>query len=158
MKLEKWLEPWDLIKLEINAGFLKMEWNPQTADKDAAWDLYFELLTRITTQPLPDTHGDEKAALESVYQLFPLTRAVLLRHGRGCVNFFKIAVVVLNQIVRPFTTEWHRAALKGAFDDPEKCKRFRHELSAKQQQLRQYASMLAAMAGVEDLTEIEKTD
>lgn len=56
--------------LKINAGFLNMEWPPKDRDRDAAWDLYVELLTRITTQNLQPDHGDEKTALDRVYALF----------------------------------------------------------------------------------------
>ena len=51
MKWAKWLENWDMTSLKISAPFLEMEWNPAEPDKDAAWELYIELLTRITTQP-----------------------------------------------------------------------------------------------------------
>jgi len=63
MKWKKWLENWDMTSLQIKTPFLEMEFQPQNADKDAAWDLYIELLTRITTQPLPKEHGDEQTAL-----------------------------------------------------------------------------------------------
>ncbi len=39
---------------------LERDWAPQEADKDAAWDMYVELLTRITTQPLSGEDGLEK--------------------------------------------------------------------------------------------------
>ena len=42
-------------------------------DKDAAWELYIEMLTRITTQALPAEEGDEQTALDSVYSLFRTT-------------------------------------------------------------------------------------
>jgi hypothetical protein len=48
-----------------------MEWEPQDKDKNAAWELYIELLTRITTQPLAQTHGDEEMALKSIHTIFP---------------------------------------------------------------------------------------
>ncbi len=99
MKLRKWLENWDMTKLKIKMPFLEAEWEVQEKDKDAAWELYIELLTRIATQPLPSEHGDEKTALKSVYSLFDLTRTTIKHHGRDCINFTKIAVVVLNQIV-----------------------------------------------------------
>ncbi len=156
MKLRKWLDNWDMVSLKINAKFLEMEWQPQTADQDAAWDLYIELLTRITTQPLPESHGNEKTALESVYRLFPLTREIIRQHGRDCSSFTKIAIVVLNQVVRPFTAKWHRLSLEGALDDPARCAEFREDLTFKQQQLREYTRMLADMAGVEDLTSLEE--
>lgn len=155
MKLRKWLENWDMTKLKITMPFLEAEWQVQEKDKDAAWELYIELLTRIATQPLPSEHGDEKTALESVYSLFGLTRATIKNHGRDCVNFTKIAVVVLNQIVRPFTAKWHKLSIAGTFNDPERQKEFRKELEALQVDLRKYTKMLADMAGVEDLTELE---
>ncbi len=155
MKLRKWLENWDMTKLKITIPFLEAEWQVQEKDKDAAWELYIELLTRIATQPLPVEHGDEKTALESVYSLFGLTRATIKNHGRDCINFTKIAVVVLNQIVRPFTAKWHKLALAGAFKDHHKCQEFRKELEALQVDLRTYTKMLSDMAGVEDLTELE---
>jgi len=60
MKLKEWLEPWSMTSLKINTHFLEMEWKPQDEDMDAAWELYVELLTRITTQYLSPEHGDEK--------------------------------------------------------------------------------------------------
>jgi hypothetical protein len=156
MKLRKWLENWDMTKLKITAPFLEAEWQAQEKDKDAAWELYIELLTRISTQPLPVEHGDEKTALESVYNLFGLTRATIKNHGRDCINFTRIAVVVLNQIVRPFTAKWHKLSIEGAFKEPQKCQEFRKELEALQVDLRIYTKMLADMAGVEDLTQLEE--
>ncbi len=155
MKWKKWLENWDMTSLKINLKFLEMNWEPRDPDRTAAWELYIDLLTRITTQPLPAEHGDEATALKSVYSLFPLTREIIRRNGRDCVEFTKLAVVVLNQIVRPFTAKWHRLSLTGAFDNSTQCNVFRAELSQLQQRLRVYAKMLAEMAGVEDLTELE---
>jgi hypothetical protein len=154
MKLRKWFENWDLTKLQIKAGFLEMEWEPQEKDREAAWELYVEMLTRIITQPLPEKHGDEKTALDSVYALFGITREILRRKGRECAQFTKIAVIVLNQIVRPFTAKWHGLSLAGAFDNAEKQAEFRKDLSALQKDLRNYSRLLAEIAQVEDLTDI----
>ena len=118
MKWSQWLENWDMTSLKISAPFLEMEWNPAEPDKDAAWELYIELLTRITTQPLSAEDGDEETALKSVYSLFDLTRSIIKSHGRDCKEFTKIAIVVLNQIIRPFTAKWHKQSLAGAFERP----------------------------------------
>ena len=158
MKWRKWLENWDMTYLKINVKFLEMEWQPQNADKDAAWEMYIELLTRITTQPLPDEQGDEQAALDSIYSLFPATREIIRRHGRDCNEFTKIAVVVLNQVVRPFTAKWHRRSLANAFGDSTQRAQFRRELSDLRDSLKRYSHMLADMAGVEDLTDLEAVD
>lgn len=154
MKLRKWLENWDLNGLKINLGFLETEWQPQEKDREAAWELYIEMLTRIVTQPLPAEHGDEKTALDSVHALFGITREILKRKGRESVQFSKIAVVVLNQVVRPFTAKWHKLALSGAFCDELRQTEFRRELADIQVVLRNYAQALADIAEVEDLTSL----
>ena len=150
-----WLKKWQMDSLKISLPYLQMEWKPQDADKNAAWELYIELLTRITTQPLPLKHGDEKTALDSIYSLFGLTRSIIKSHKRGCIEFTKIAIIVLNQIIRPFTAKWHRISIEKGFKDAKSCKNFRKELFQLQKQLCIYTKMLANMAGVEDLTEIE---
>jgi hypothetical protein len=155
MKWRKWLENWGMTSLKIKTPFLDMEWKPQDEDKAAAWELYIELLTRITTQSLEESHGNEKTALESVYALFPLTRQVIKNNGRGCIEFTKIAIIVLNQVIRPFTAKWHKLSTEGVFEHSEMCSEFRNELKQLQISLKIYIKMLADMAEVEDLTEFE---
>lgn len=156
MKFKEWLDSWSMTSLKIKAHFLEMEWKPQDVDKDAAWELYIELLTRITTQYLSPDDGDEKTALESVHSLFGLTRDIIKRKGRHCTQFTKVAIAVLNQIVRPFTAKWHKLSMAKAFEDPQQCQQFRKELASLQEVLRRYTRMLADLADVEDLTELEK--
>lgn len=158
MKWRKWLENWDMTSLKINLKFLEMEWQPKEPDKSAAWELYIEMLTRITTQRLQPDHGDEKTALDSIHNLFSLTREIIKRHGRDCIEFTKIAIVILNQVVRPFTAKWHKLSLEDAFSNKKKCLTFRKELEKLQIDLCNYTRMLANMAGVEDLTNLENTD
>lgn len=148
--VQSWLERWGLT-IALKPPFAEVKWQPKSADQDAAWALYVEMVTRIITQPLPDQDGDEKTALESVASLFPTTREVLKSHGRGAEQFAKIAILVLNQIVRPFTAHWHKKSLAGAFKTPEGCKEFRTALTELQGKLRSYVSALADLAGVEDL-------
>ena len=68
-----------------------------------------------------------------------------------------IAIPVLNQIVRPFAAKWHKECLAGAFEHESNRKVFRDELEILQNELRNYNSMLAEIAGVEDLTNLELT-
>lgn len=158
MNLSDFLEKWGMKSLKITPPFLQMEWTPKTADKNAAWALYIELLTRITTQPLPVDHGDEQTALDSVYSLFAITREVIKEQGPDCINFAKIAIVVLNQVIRPFTAKWHRKSLAGDFEHDSERAIFREELAALQGELRKYSRMLADIAGVEDLTVLEEME
>ena len=125
-------------------------------NKDAAWAMYVQMLTRITTQPLPDEHGDEQTALDSVYSLFETTRDILTEYGRESPEFSKLAVLILNQKVRPFTAKWHVPSIEGAFKDTEKCVEFRKDLADRQEILRGYMQALAALAGVEDFTDISE--
>jgi hypothetical protein len=156
MKLRDWLANWNLSSLKFSVGFLDAEWRPDDQDRLAAWDLYVEMLTRIVTQPLPDADGDEKTALDSVHSLFATTRAILKERGPGAVQFAKLAIVVLNQMVRPFTAKWHKLSLAGAFAKTAPCAEFRNDLAALQKRLLAYARALANVAGVEDLTRLEE--
>lgn len=158
MKMRDFLEKWGLAGLKIKLGFLEGEFSPTDPDRAAAWDLYVELLTRITTQYLPPDAGDEKTALDSVYAIFPLTREILKKHGSGSGEFAKLAIPVLNQVVRPFTAKWHRLSLAKAFESEQQCGQFRGDLDKLQLQLRRYTRALAAMADVEDLTSLEAVD
>jgi len=156
MKRRAFLEKWGLSGLKIKAGFLEGEFAPNDPDREAAWELYIELLTRVTTQSLLPEEGDEKAALDSIHATFPLTREILRRRGSGCGEFAKLAIPVLNQVIRPFTAKWHRLSLASAFSDPKKCAEFRDDLTALQPYLRSYTAALADMAAVEDLTNLEQ--
>jgi hypothetical protein len=156
MKRRDFLEKWGMSSLKLNLGFLEGEFAPRDPDRAAAWELYIELLTRVATQYLPPEDGDEKTALDSVYAIFKETREILRRHGSGCGEFAKLAIPVLNQIIRPFTAKWHRLSLTGAFHDATRCREFRAELAALQPSLRDYTRALAAMAAVEDLTTLER--
>jgi len=155
MKVNEWFKKWSLTSLKINAQFLEVELNFQVADKKAAWELYVELLTRITTQPLPSEDGDEETALKSVFSLFGITREILKKYGTESIEFAKIAIIILNQIVRPFTAKWHKLSLKSAFDDKERCLEFRKDLEMIQGSLKKYAKMLSEIAEVEDITELQ---
>ena len=148
--------------VDFSDKFLKQKRNPEKNhntesypmdnNRKAAWDLYVEMATRITTQPLDPEHGDEKTALDSVYSLFQTTRDILIKQGPDCVVSAKIAIEILNQKVRPFTAKWHRKSLAGAFDNPDECGKFRAELETLQEILRAYTCTLAVLAGLEDIT------
>ena len=116
MNLSQKFRRFHLEKVRLNTALVRADITFVDDDRDAAWELYIEMLTRIVTQPLPSESGDEATALDSVYSLFGITREILRRRGRRTVQFSKVAIPVLNQIVRPFTAKWHRESLAGAFD------------------------------------------
>lgn len=144
-----------LTSIRLNAGIVQADITLNSADKDAAWEMYVEMLTRIVTQPLPEDAGDEKTALESVHALFPIAREVLRQHGRQTSQFSKVIIPVLNQVVRPFTAKWHRKGCFGAFEDEDIRREFRSDLRGLLADMRNCNRMLAEIAGVEDLTDLE---
>lgn len=138
----------------FDAKFLKATIKFNENDKEAAWELYIELITRIATQKIPHDSGDEKAALDSIYSLFTVTRDILKQKGRKCIEFSKLAVIILNHRVRPFTAKWHKQCLDDAFKNTNACLKFRTELEELQDQLIIYAGLLAELAEVENLLEL----
>ncbi len=156
--LKSLFEKYHLENIKLNAIVLKGEVRITDVGRNAAWELYVEMLTRVVTQPLPSEDGDDGTALDSVYSLFPTTREILRRHGPKAAQFAKIAIPILNQKVRPFTAKWHRLSVAGAFDDEDRRTEFRGELKALQATLRDYNRMLAEIAGVEDMTDLENIE
>ena len=155
MKKREFLEKWGLSKLKLNLGFLETEFAPNDADREAAWELYVELLTRVGTQPLPSYEGTEQAALKSIYSLFSTTREILRRRGSGCGEFAKLAIPVLNQILRPFTAKWHLHESNGNLSSRDLANLFRSDLNALSTDLKHVAQSLADMAQIEDITNLE---
>ena len=149
---------WGLSSVKLNLKFAELEFTPNHDDEIASWEMYVELITRITTQPLLEDSGDEATALESVYKMFAITRDILKIHGHKCNAFTKIAIIVLNQIIRPFTAKWHKRSKDNALNTPEEKNNFRRELELLQKELRNYSKMLADVAKVEDLTDITLED
>lgn len=81
------------------------------AQMRAAWSLYVEYATRISTQRLESGMGSIREALHSLHALFDITRAVLKQEGPGVAegpnSIGPLAIKILNEGVRPFLVEWH---------------------------------------------------
>lgn len=137
-------------------GIFDLEIKYTDVDRQAAWDLYIELITRITTQPLDEESGNEQTALDSVFGIFKLTRDILHKTGPKAANFAKVAVLVLNKVIRPFTAKWHKLSMANAFQDEEERKAFRADLKALQENILTYTDILSAIAGLDE--NIERLD
>ena len=93
------------VKLSLPLLEISGTWEPNTAERQAPWELYVELITRITVVPLGDDEGLLREALTGLYSMFPTTRDVLRRHGPelatpkpdGQYNLGYLAVAMLNQ-------------------------------------------------------------
>ena len=158
MNFKELFTKWGLSKVSLNIKFANLEFIPNTNDEIAAWEMYVELVTRITTQKLSDDSGDETTALKSVYSMFAITRSILKSHGRECSVFTKIAIIILNQVIRPFTAKWHKQIVDCCLETYDEKIEFRRELVVLQKDLRNYSKLLAEIAKVEDLTDITFED
>ena len=138
VKFGELFRQWSLTGIKLNTKFAELEFSPTDDDQTAAWEMYVEL-TRIDA-------------------VVGRTRSRLKEKGRTATNFTKIAVIILNQIIRPFTAKWHKKKTEHAFNNPTECLNFRTELKELQIQLIQYTKLLANMAKVEDLTEIDRSE
>jgi len=121
-------------------------WQPAEADRRAAWSLYTEMRTRISTQPLHYRAGIEKTALESIVQLFRLTRELLRSHGPECRHFATVCVEVLNVQIRPFTAKWHKLLESGMLESDDGRHQFRGGLLTLQEVLCDFQRFLALLA------------
>lgn len=103
------------IGLPFGVGEIGGEWEPDEAERKAAWDMYVELITRVTVVELGSDEGLLREALTSYYSLFGTTRQIMKDGGPdvarpkndGTVSFGHLAVGVLNQALRPLLAKWH---------------------------------------------------
>lgn len=151
-------------------GGIEGTWEPDTAERDAAWELYVELVTRVAVQPLHADDGRSREALTSFYQLFAITRDILRRYGpviaRGGpkrITFGRIAVAMLNGAVRPVLATWHPLLMSYEEQRPpnvdpvtherawERHGELRAEIDRTRVVLTEIATLLADVAGVDSL-------
>ncbi|MGV9315511.1 hypothetical protein ACWDR0_25505 [Streptomyces sp. NPDC003691] len=160
------------VKLAIPlVGEISGVWEPDEAERDAAWELYVELATRISVVELDENEGLLREALSSLYTVFGTTRDILRRYGpavaprvpAGQVTFGALAVTVLNLCVRPLLSKWHplltaHESLRSDLVDPVAHERrwarsaeLREELEGVRRVMLALADALNEVAGVGDL-------
>lgn len=134
--------------------------------QQAAWKLFVESVTRISTQPLTENSGLLREALTSLYGLFAVTRELLLqtqpstRAGRD-PTVEHLAIAMLNNELRPFLSRWHPALREWETahpDEPEtlwqQAAECRAELASMQQHLEEYVLGFGRLAGLPNSQEI----
>lgn len=159
--------PLQEVGVELGWGPAKLsgKWTPDRAERDAAWELYVELVTRITVVPLVPGEGILREALSSLYTLFDTTRVVLKKYGpaiarepkSGEYRLGHLAIWILNAALRPVLAKWHpelqrwealRPQDKAVGDHElawERSEEFREELERLRVLLVDYARILAAV-------------
>lgn len=101
----------------LKIPFLGLEgnWDVDDHQRKAAWEIYVELITRVTVVELKKEEGILREALNSFYSLFNTTRDILKRYGptiavaakSGDMTLGHVAVGVLNKVLRPLLAKWH---------------------------------------------------
>ena len=104
------------VKLNIPyIGGIEGNWEPDEDEKRAAWEMYVELVTRISVVELKPNEGILREALTSLYSIFDTTRKILRSYGPsvakpkgdGELSFGFIAIAILNGVLRPILAKWH---------------------------------------------------
>lgn len=160
------------VKLSVPfVGEVSGVWEPVDAERSAAWELYVELVTRVTVVELRPDEGLLREALSSLYSLFGTARDILRRYGPdiaprrtgGRLSFGELSVTVLNGVLRPILARWHPALT--AYEsrrppeiDPvawerawERADELRQVLTEARDSLKQLSAVLAEVAGAADL-------
>lgn len=106
---------------EVNVGLdlrvfkIEGKWVPSEDERNAAWEMYVELITRISVAELKADEGLLREALDSLYSLFGTTRQILRNHGpsvaqpkgEGKLAFGHLSIAILNRVLRPVLAKWH---------------------------------------------------
>ena len=103
------------VNLKLGPITVSKTWKPHDKEREAAWEMYVELVTRISVQELHKDEGLLREALTSLHSLFQTTRDILREYGpiigrpkeTGDTCFGFIALSVLNQSLRPLLAKWH---------------------------------------------------
>jgi hypothetical protein len=159
------------VGLQLGVISLKGTWQPSDAERRAAWQLYVELITRVSVVPL--RHGVLREALTSYYSLFAASRDILREAGPevaepkpdGQYNFGFLTVALLNFALRPVLSYWHPELSAWESTRPADVSTVEHERAwPREAELRdtleqtrvvttQYATLLGTACGVPDLRE-----
>jgi hypothetical protein len=101
----------------ISIPFLGLSgnWEVDDQQRKAAWEIYVELVTRVTVVELKQDEGIIREAMNSFYSLFNTTREILKRYGpsiamtaeKSDMTLGHVAIGVLNKMLRPLLARWH---------------------------------------------------
>ena len=160
-------------KVSVKLPFLGIqgEWKVDEEQKKAAWEIYVELVTRVTVQELKKDEGLLREALTSFYSLFQTSRDILKKYGPAIATpgteddttLGHIAVAVLNKVLRPVLAKWHPILKDYEDQRPDgvsvtaherqwpQAEELRAEIETVREQLTEYADVLAEVSGVSRL-------
>ena len=152
-------------------GKISGDWEPDQSEREAAWELYVELITRVSVVNLGPDEGLLRESLTSLYSLFSTTREILRKHGPAVakpkgeddISFGLLSVAVLNTVLRPILSKWHPLLEDYEANKPsgvsgldyerewERAAELRGALENARLKLVEFAGILADVAGVPSL-------
>jgi hypothetical protein len=155
------------ITVSLPYGIGKLELIENPVERKCAWELYVELVTRVSVQSLAADHGSAREALSSLHSLFGSSRQILRSAGpeiakTGMHSVGGIALRVLNDGLRPFLSKWHVSLADWESKRPESVSKidyeskwqdaecFRADLRNLREELESFAVALGRIAGVRD--------
>ena len=159
------------VNLKLPLFEIQGTWEPDESERKAAWEMYVELVTRISVVELKPHEGLLSEALSSLYTLFDTTREILKKYGptvaqpkgEAGLSFGYLAVEILNRVLRPMLAYWHPLLLDYENKREPSVSRSEHEwawseagelrtrLNETRLILIDYANTLAKVAGVPSL-------
>lgn len=118
-----------------NIGKISGTWKPDVEEQQAAWELYIELITRVSVAELQPDEGILREGLSSLYSIFTTTRDILRKYGPSVartkngsdVSFGSLAIHVLNLVLRPILSKWHPLLLDYEHTRNSSVSAFEHE-------------------------------
>jgi hypothetical protein len=152
-------------------GEITGTWEPDQQERAASWELYVELVTRVSVVELGPAEGLLREALSSLYSLFETTRQILRKYGpevaqpkgQSDLSFGYLAVALLNLVLRPTLAKWHpllseyeslRASAISTTEheqDWSKNSELREDINKTRLMLMHYSNLLAEVAQVPSL-------
>ena len=152
-------------------GGIEGTWEPDEREQNASWEMYVELVTRISVVELKSDEGFLRESLSSLYTLFTTTRDILRKYGpsiaqpkgKDNLSFGSLAVTILNVVLRPVLAKWHPLLLdyertKDSSLSPliherewDKAEELRQDLNDVRSTLIEFADYLAQVASVPSL-------
>jgi len=155
-------------KITVDLKIIKGEWEVDQNEQMAAWELYVEIITRISVEELKSGEGLLREALSSLYAIFGETRKILRKYGptiaipkgEGNLSLGTISVKMLNSALRPVLSKWHPLLLsyentrKADISSPdheaawERNEELRKVIKELQKTMKEYSLLLAKAAGV----------
>jgi hypothetical protein len=90
-------------------------WEPKESERNAAWDMYVELVTRLPVAYVKPEEGSLRIGLSALYRLFDATREILRKYGpsvarprdMGQLSFGLLSVRIMDVVLRPFLIKWY---------------------------------------------------